>query len=299
MNALFFWICLPFLVFFTWLMPLNSLQAAQVAIVKRSRAVIYADTDMKVPLGYVRQGKKIKVGDVARENGQLLPIVVSGKIGYIKVTDLILKDFNQEEVTDKKDVLDRYEVTLEEEKEDRIPDNNHLRVSLGSMAAGSDWQAISLATGDGEGSLARSFQVFIEHRPSWRKFNWSLGMGYYSISQSAASLQTVTVETNFFYSPWNSSIMRIDLYGGLLFTGDVKFQENTLTYVKSGAGWGYTLGGILRVFTHQKLGLHLGAGTKILNVTSLNNLDTASSAELFNIKQVGGAEIYFGLSYEL
>jgi len=276
MNALFFWICLPFLLFFTLLGSADTVSAAQAAIVKSRKAIVYADMDMKVPLGYVRQGKKIKVGNVTREHDTLLPIVISGKIGYIKVDDLILKDFDNKEVTERKDILDRYQVNLEEEKEDNLAENNHFRISLGTLSAGEDWSLISNGAGDGDPGALKEFMFHLEHRPPFRKFNWSLGLGYYSLSQSTLQLQTLTIETNFYYSPWNSPVIRLDFYG-----------------------WGYTLGALARVFTHQRLGLHLGLGTKKLFVTSLNNIEVSNSTQTHNITSLGGPEIYFGLSYGL
>jgi len=299
MNALFFWICLPFLLFFTLLGSADTVSAAQAAIVKSRKAIVYADMDMKVPLGYVRQGKKIKVGNVTREHDTLLPIVISGKIGYIKVDDLILKDFDNKEVTERKDILDRYQVNLEEEKEDNLAENNHFRISLGTLSAGEDWRLISDGAGDGDPGALKEFMFHLEHRPPFRKFNWSLGLGYYSLSQSTLQLQTLTIETNFYYSPWNSPVIRLDFYGGFLATGDIKVQESTLNTVTNGAGWGYTLGALARVFTHQRLGLHLGLGTKKLFVTSLNNIEVSNSTQTHNITSLGGPEIYFGLSYGL
>src|SRR5687768_7328928 len=64
------------------------LWASQEAIVTADQAVIYADEQMKSPLGYVKRGKKIKVGEVARNRAQVYPIIVSGKIGYIRVLDV-------------------------------------------------------------------------------------------------------------------------------------------------------------------------------------------------------------------
>jgi hypothetical protein len=299
MNALFFRFCLPFLVFIALLFSSNNLYAAQAAIVKARKAIVYADTDMKIPLGYVRQGKKIKVGNVSREHNMLLPIVISGKIGYIKVDDLILKDFDKEEVTDRKDILDRYQVNLEEEQIDDLTKNNHFRISLGAMNAGDEWRLLSEGAGDGDPSALKEFMFHIEHRPPFRNFNWSIGVGYYSLAQSTLQLQTFTFESNFYYSPWKSNIVRLDFYAGLLATGDVQVQESTLNSITDGAGWGYTLGGILRVFTHQRLGLHLGLANKKIFVTSLNNIETGNVASTFNITQIGGAELYFGLSYAL
>ncbi|MBA2403748.1 MAG: hypothetical protein H0V66_03170 [Bdellovibrionales bacterium] len=65
-----------------------DLWAAQDAIVTEDQAVIYADEQMSAPVGFVRKGKKIKVGDISRNRAQVYPIIVSGKIAYIRVIDV-------------------------------------------------------------------------------------------------------------------------------------------------------------------------------------------------------------------
>ena len=62
--------------------------ASQQALVLAERAIIYSDREMTSPVGYVQRGKKVTVGDIARNKGQVYPIIVSGKVAYIRVIDL-------------------------------------------------------------------------------------------------------------------------------------------------------------------------------------------------------------------
>ena len=75
------------LLFFT-----KSVFAMQYAIVRNRRSVIYSDYLRTSPIGYVRKGRKVRVGSVSRNKGRVLPIVVSGKIAYISVSDLSILD---------------------------------------------------------------------------------------------------------------------------------------------------------------------------------------------------------------
>ena len=75
---------LLFLVFFSC----PKLWAAQDALVTAKKALIYSDMEMTSPIGFVSQGKKIKVGDIPRNKAQVYPVIVSGKIAYIRVTDV-------------------------------------------------------------------------------------------------------------------------------------------------------------------------------------------------------------------
>lgn len=65
--------------------------AAQDAIIRSRQAIIYSDLEKTSPIGYVKRGRKVKVGEIPRAKGTVLPIVVSGRICYIKITDLYLR----------------------------------------------------------------------------------------------------------------------------------------------------------------------------------------------------------------
>lgn len=75
---------LLFLIFFFC----PKLWASQDAIVTADRAIIYSDREMTSPIGYIRKGKKISVGEIPRNLAQVYPVVVSGKIAYIRVMDV-------------------------------------------------------------------------------------------------------------------------------------------------------------------------------------------------------------------
>ncbi|MFA5584302.1 MAG: hypothetical protein WDA09_08815 [Bacteriovoracaceae bacterium] len=71
-------------------------EAAQTAIVVADQAVIYSTSELTGPIGYVPRGKKVQVGEVARNRNQAYPIIVSGKIAYIRARDISFEtDENQ------------------------------------------------------------------------------------------------------------------------------------------------------------------------------------------------------------
>lgn len=81
---LYFYLYLLFLVIFFC----PKIWAAQTAMVLADRAIIYSDKEMTSPIGYVSRGKKLKVGDIPRNRAQVYPIVVSGKVAFIRVIDV-------------------------------------------------------------------------------------------------------------------------------------------------------------------------------------------------------------------
>jgi hypothetical protein len=63
----------------------GTLSAAQWATVTVDKAVVYSDTEMSSPIGFIKKGKRIRVGSKSRRGGRLYPLVIKKKIAYIKV----------------------------------------------------------------------------------------------------------------------------------------------------------------------------------------------------------------------
>ncbi len=66
----------------------GSLSAAQWARVSSPKAVLFADPAMSSPIGYFKKGQKIRVGEVPRNKGRVLPTVYKKKIVYVRIVDL-------------------------------------------------------------------------------------------------------------------------------------------------------------------------------------------------------------------
>lgn len=63
-------------------------KASQDAIVIADPAIVYSDLQMSSPVGYISKGKKIVIGEVPRNKSQVYPIIVSGRVAYIRVLDV-------------------------------------------------------------------------------------------------------------------------------------------------------------------------------------------------------------------
>lgn len=66
----------------------HELLAAQFALVKEERAIVYADIHMTSPVGYLSKGKKILVSDKSKNKGQVYALIVSGRVAYISSADV-------------------------------------------------------------------------------------------------------------------------------------------------------------------------------------------------------------------
>lgn len=62
--------------------------SAQWATVQADKAIIYSDQQMTSAIGFIKRGTRVRVGEVARNKGSLLPIIIEDKIAYIKIVDI-------------------------------------------------------------------------------------------------------------------------------------------------------------------------------------------------------------------
>lgn len=63
-------------------------EAAREAIVVAEKAIVYSTADLKAPIGYVVKGKKVMLGEVPVNRGQAYPVVVAGKLAYLRALDV-------------------------------------------------------------------------------------------------------------------------------------------------------------------------------------------------------------------
>jgi len=75
------------IVLFLFILPLQAF-AAREAVVIAKKAMVYSDINLTSAIGFLRQGKKIAVGEVKRNRGEVVPIVVNNRIAYLRVKDL-------------------------------------------------------------------------------------------------------------------------------------------------------------------------------------------------------------------
>ena len=89
--------------------------AAQDAIVIVDQAVVYSDQQMSSTVGFVTKGKRLRIGEVARNNSQVYPVIISGKIAYIRVLD-VTTDLHEEAAVD----YERYRKSTQKTYKEKI-----------------------------------------------------------------------------------------------------------------------------------------------------------------------------------
>jgi hypothetical protein len=256
------------------------LWAKQQAMVISEKAVIYSDIQMTSPVGYVPRGKKIVVGSIPRNKAQVYPIIVSGKIAYIRTRDVTTE---KESMDSERLVAERFQKTAASNLRSKFALDYfafNSQIDLGKdlplNKAALTWHGISLR---GEVILKHDFDFQIitnfmmtEHENSnFKVVEFGLGSGYRLID---AKRFKVKAEVQALAVPFSS------------------YSEGNDFRVNS---YGYTLGAGLNL--HYLFNDHWGMEvTGGIYRTSLLKFDTPSPYESVSPTFTGN-RLGFGINY--
>jgi len=271
--------------------------AVETAMVVVDKAVIYSDAELTIPIGYAKKGKKIKIGKQTRRRGEVLTTVASGRIVYVKSSDVrtleSLADDNGTYIAPK---LTDHEVLLEKTKfEDDFSENNHVILQTGTMQAGDKWQALTESEEDASNS---HMGIAIEHRPELRNHSWAVGLNYLSTETNQFSFKTLILEIRMQYSLVRFDWLALDATAGINGSGDVRLQNSTSGQEERGNMYGYSVGALAKLFPFSKIGVIGAIEMRRYNVANLSEV-TLEDGSNVSFKGFNGTKMWVGLTYKL
>lgn len=283
---------------------LTSFQAfsAQNARVIVPEAFVYADKKLKTPIAKIKRGKIVRVGSVIREHGRLLPIVISGRIAWMKVTDLSLDwiegvnnlyDFN--------DVpkLTEHEVLQHEDLEDDPFGSNNILTFQGSKFSfdrlvGEDYdQNTSYDPLEG---YSLSFSV--EHRPPNKMLNWGVGVSYHYHSSEFQGITWPTLDGKLFFVPFVTGVAALDIFATMHLTGllRMKFQLRDDTYKTSASAVGFSGGIQLRLLPTSKIGVLIGGAYQTIIFSQFESFEVNGTEQTIGLDYMTGPVFFAALT---
>jgi hypothetical protein len=242
----------------------ERLWAGQWAQVTATQATVYADKQLTSPIGVIKQGKKIKVGNVVRRYGTILPTVVASKVVYIQVKDIQLEaDFlkQQEEDEDRekdkgKDIGGFEHKVMNDvtnKLHDNLSENNHLSLIAGQGSSSGDMETFSKNLGQSHPNTT-FVKLAFEHRPQFYRTSWSVGLGYEQAAGTRARVSSNSIDLNIYYALLKTGLLNIEANFGMQVLPQIRIESpDTNPKEVVGSGWGYQLGGRAVLFPHAFL----------------------------------------------
>lgn len=276
-----------------------SSMASQIATVKVDKAVVYSDLSLSTPIGYVKRGKKLLVGDIKRNKDRILPIVISGKIAYIKTEDILLKEVLESEHEKRVREHDIEQVNIR--KVDKLNENNYLALSFGKFSLGQEWSDLSNASNDTT-NAATTISLMIQHRPIKSPTSWGFGLTYAKNTQEVLQSEFLTIDMNIYRDFFKTRYISMQTLFGLSFSGDNRITtlySDGETVLSRGSLAGIQAGAQLRLFPHSKIGYIAGITYRYYKVFSQNPILIPNSSDFLEITNQSGVNIFAGISYAL
>jgi hypothetical protein len=288
-----------YLLLVTLILITSKSWSAQMAVVTTAQAIIYADQSLNSPIGFVRNGRRLMVGSIARGRGSIVPVVVSGKIAYIQVKDVALSNMAQEALERTGEQSRQLEHIVEEDVYEStfsydLTQNNYIILGPALLTPGSALEQLNDQDNVNNQNLSQ-WSLSIEHRPIISDYSFNVGLSYISLSQSNFDLQSLTAHATFNYNSLTLPFLTIGPMAGFYLSGDFRFRtEDTAT---RGALLGYKIGGQARIAPRQKFGAAFEGGLQYLS--PLGTKPVGGTEEVVDLNKIGGLYISASLVYRL
>ena len=278
---------------------LESTYASQMAVVDSLRAIIYADIDRESPIGYVRKGKQLMVGNVKRRNDTMLPVMVNGQVAWIKVVDLYLPEENKSFDDPRK--ITEHEVLIDNEIKDPLDQNNFLtmKFSPSSLQIAGELQNSDGSTEELSEDLESATEIdfLYEHKNPYHAIHWGLGLSYFTGSVDTLSFRSVILKGGATWVPLRTAFINFELYGNLSLSGDFRIESQDVGEYKANM-FGLDYGALIRLFPESKFGVFAGVGGSLYRFSNLSTVVLAGETQSVDFSSLSGTKVQAGLVYK-
>ena len=278
----------------------NSAHSAQLVTVSTSRAIIYADKELTLPLGYVTMGKKLRVGEVARKGGQILPLIVSGKIAYVRVSDVSFSKDGKTKGYSRYYQKDEGPIDFDSlhKIKNKLQKNNYLTSSYGFFDPGENWHSLASSTGSVAKESIKTLSLTLEHRDPLKKLSWGIGFKLYTLTQESLKTLSLNLEIPFYYNLYKIKKISFDGIMALSLASSVKIKIlDTPGYYKAFQYGGF-LGLRSRVPLTTQWDMLFTLSYKLLNIDSMLPISIKGPPKRkYTINTFSGNHLTFGASY--
>ncbi|MGI4992707.1 hypothetical protein ACRXCV_08765 [Halobacteriovorax sp. GFR7] len=267
-----------------------STLAYRYAVTKSRQTIVYADVNLSAPIGYIRSGRKIKVGDNDLKQGTIVPLVVSGKIAYVRTND-ISYSVSGTKLEHVPEITDHDVRTIFTNDAQRLKENSFISLDYARLEAGTEWDDFQAKYANETSPAFNRFNLAIEYRDPKHRHGFKITLGYLTASATYSSINSVLGELQYQFRFINRNSFVAEGFAGIILTGD--FEQENFGEKATGMAYGYNIGGRIRFAPYSKIGFYGQAGLSGLYTSSMDKLVTET------VSSIGGVTIGAGISFRL
>lgn len=240
---------------------ISDAYASTVAVVKSPWAFLYADLDLKAPIGKLSQGTRLKIGEKLRRHGSIALTTHQDKIVYLKVKDLTISG-----VKDQFEVqTNRYKVIETEEMNKARKDSKaYLTFHFDQSVPGSEWNNLAKQMESDKTQLFYTLGLSAKYNFFQTRYSISSNIEYTSSYDPQVQIQAFGIDILGHIALINSNFLAWEVFAGPSLAPNVLIQTENKQYFTKGSGYGYKVGTEVHFLNFWSY--HLSAGLLYRNI---------------------------------
>ncbi len=229
--------------------------ASKLAVVKEQKSVVYADEDLRAPIGTLSQGTQIKIGEKFRKGGTVAYTTYENRIVYIKVSDISISGIKDEFIMN----TTRFKLqAIEEKKKLGLPSLAYLSFKIGQSIPGADWTDLAEQM-ETKNSLFYFIGFQAEYNYKQGPISAYVGYEYSTNVDDQLKITMYSLDMGISYGIFQGRHYSLDLLGGPVISPGIGIYTENKQYFTKGSGYGYKVGASLKLFRQSKWGITVGA----------------------------------------
>ena len=235
-----------------------SVYGYQFATIQAKKAIIYADVELSSPIGYLKRGTRVRVGEVYKKYGSVLPIAITGRLGFVLVSDLYLPTDikNLKSKTPKAAVYKRHAII--NEKQHSWSDHNYIGYSFQNFSLAGDWETLALNENDASSQIGSAYIMTLIHRSPLSRLGLEIDFGFNTISTENYEMKYPTFGTTLFFNLLSLGVVNFEICAGASYSAQVQLRKKSEVVSYENQLLETHYGGQINLFPYKKYSFSIG-----------------------------------------
>jgi len=269
-----------------------------VAYIKSPKAIIYADVKLQAPIGYLKQGNKIAVGDVKRNLGEIATTVVAGTVVYIQVKDLTTEKIDTSSNSGPTTFEHKFFNIYTNKVEDQLNQNNFINFYLFDHAHQQDFLSLYETLESSPIPNSKSLEIRFTHNPINRYSSWGVGLVYNYIETPSISFNSPMLNIIYSFSPFKFKVIQLNLDISARATGYYRVKLNKTGDIFLGNYLSYSAGAQVILFPQYPVSISVGAVIHNGKTYELRNKNPNSATDI-NLRNMRSNTLFAALNFKI
>ncbi len=271
--------------------------AAYIAVVRTPNTTIYADLELKAPIGQLAQGTKIKIAEKLRRHGTVAISSHQNRLVYLASKDLTISEVKgQMEIQASRFKVIETAALANEPK----PHRASISIYGGRGIPGQSWTQLAEQMQSSETQSFYTLGASAKFNPNSSRLSFSVNAESTNSFDSQVQLQAFALDLSLNFALLNNSILSWDVFAGPAITPNMLVQTENKQFFTKGAGYGYRLGTEVHFLSFWQYHLSAGALYRYQKLNGHEEIQLPGAyRELTSLNDYSEYRLYLALNRDL